>query len=288
MDIESNKKKIIDEIHDLPTLPVVMLKILECIDDPHSSAEDLKNIIMKDAPISAKVLKLANSAYYGYTRHISEITRAIVILGFEIIIDVAMSVSLASLLNPPAVDLDIPVEEFWKHSIGVGEAARLTAKQTQYPYSERAFLMGLTHDIGKIIFTSIFPREFNNALRTAKNNKTLLIKAEKGEIGINHTQAGELLCDKWELPKSMSIPVRYHHQPEKAPEEFRRETALVHLANYMVKSLRIGNSGDNNKIRKISPLVYSVFDLDEDDVTTLSGELEKLRPKIDAFMGSVF
>jgi HD-like signal output (HDOD) protein len=150
MELEIKRRRIIEEIKGLPTLPVIMLKILECIDDPHSSANDLRNIIINDIAISSKVLSLSNSAYYGYKKGILDITRAIVFLGFETVIDVALSVSLGSLLNPYKNNLIISLSDLWEHSIAAGEAGRLCAKEKFYPYQERAFLIGLMHDIGKI------------------------------------------------------------------------------------------------------------------------------------------
>ena len=287
MEIDEKKKRVVQEIQALPTLPVVMMKILECIDDPHSSAKDLKDIITNDISISTKVLSLANSAFYGYARTIEDITRAIVVLGFETIIDVALSVSLNSILSPAGDCFEISMEEFWKHSMATGEAGRLCAKKELYPYSERAFLIGLTHDVGKIALACFFQTEFNNAIKNSLAKDTFIYNTEKNSLGFSHSDAGGWLAEKWNLPPTILIPIQFHHKPENAPPEFQREAILAHLADYLAKHASIGNSGDNNKLPELSPLVHSQLKINEDKIKTLAENLEKLKPKIDAFVGTV-
>jgi len=288
MEIDVKKKRIIERIDALPTLPVIMMRILECIDDPHSSADDLKDVIIKDVSTSAKILSLANSAYYGYAKTIEDITRAIVVLGFETIIDVALSVSLNSILSPTTDGMAISMEELWEHSLAAGEAGRLCAKEGFYPYSERAFLIGLTHDIGKIALSCFFPKEFNEAIVKALDNNKFIYDTEKDKLGFAHYDAGVWLAEKWNLPPIISIPIQFHHEPENAPEEYQKETVLAHFADYLVKFSGIGDSGDNNKLQKLSPLAYSYLEVDEDRIDELSQKLTELRPKIEAFVRSIF
>ncbi len=288
MEMDINKKQIIEKIDGLPTLPVIMMKILECIDDPHSSAEDLKDIIINDISTSTKVLSLANSAYYGYTQTIEDITRAVIILGFETIIDAALSVSLSSILTPAVDSSAISMEKLWGHCIAAGEAGRLCAKENMYPYKERAFLIGLTHDIGKISLACFFHEEFNTAIEDARFDEKFIYETEKDVFGFSHCDAGIWLADKWNLPPSISVPIQFHHNPENAPEEFQKEAVLAHFADYLVKFANIGDSGDNNKLPELSSLVESQLEIDEEKINILAGKLENLKPKIEAFLGSVF
>lgn len=288
MELDIKKRRIIEEIKALPTLPVIMLKILECIDDTHSSAMDLKNIIIKDIAISSKVLSLSNSAYYGYHKDILDITRSIVVLGFETIIDVALSVSLGSLLSPSKNNIIIPLSDLWEHSIAAGEAGRLCAKEKLYPYQERAFLIGLMHDIGKIALYRFFPDEFNTAVKKALDNNKFISITEKNELGFTHYDAGVWLVEKWNLPPAISVPICFHHNPQDAPIEFQKEALLVHLADYLVKYSKIGDSGDNNKLPELSPLVYSIFKTNEEKINDIAQKLEELKPKIISFIESVF
>jgi HD-like signal output (HDOD) protein len=288
MELEIKRRRIIEEIKALPTLPVIMLKILECIDDPHSSANDLRDIIINDLAISSKVLSLSNSAYYGYQKEILDITRSIVFLGFETVIDVALSVSLGSLLNPSKNNLIISLSDLWEHSIATGEACRLCAKEKLYLYKERAFIIGLMHDIGKIALYCFFPGEFNSAIKKALDNDRFIFDTEKNELGFTHCDAGVWLADKWNLPPAISIPINFHHNPKDAPVEFQKEALLVHLADYLVKYSKIGASGDDNKLPEISPLVYSVLKVDEEKINNITQKLEELKPKIISFIESVF
>lgn len=280
--------RFIEEMQDLPTLPVVMLKIFDCIDDPHSSAEDLKGIIINDVSISMRVLSFANSAFYGYQKEIEDITRAVVVLGFETIVDIALSVSLSSVLNPASDSLAIPIVELWKHSIATGEAARLLADENFYPSKERAFLIGLTHDIGKIIFACFYPQEYNNAIKQAQDQDMFISDTEENEFGLSHSISGESLAVKWNLPPSIVVPIRYHHLPMEAPTEFRKEALLAHMADHIVKLSQIGTSGDNNKISEISAEVYSEMEIDEDKIEEFTEKLKILQPKIETFIAAVF
>ncbi|MFC1562528.1 HDOD domain-containing protein [candidate division KSB1 bacterium] len=288
MEIDIKKKRIIEDIQSLPTLPVIVMKILECVDDPYSSADDLKDIIINDIAISSKVLSLANSAYYGYTKEIVDITRAVVVLGIETIIDISLSVSLNSILTPTTNCVAVSLEELWKHSIATGEAARLCAGENLYPYKERAFLIGLIHDIGKIALYCFFPVEFNSAIENAQNEEQFIFDTENNEFGFSHNNAGTWLADKWNLPPTISVPILFHHQPQKAPDKFQKEAVLAHLSDYIVKISKIGNSGDNNKLPELSPVVYSTLKIDEEQLNNLSQKLTELEPKIDSFMRTVF
>lgn len=280
--------RFIEEIQDLPTLPVVMLKIFECIDDQHSSAEDLKGIIINDVSISTRVLSFANSAFYGFPKEIEDITRAIVILGVETIVDIALSVSLSSVLNPATDSLAIPIVELWKHSIATGEAARLLANENHYRSKEQAFLIGLTHDIGKIIFACFYAKEYNNAINQAQDEDLYISETEENEFGLSHSIIGESLALKWNLPANIVVPIRFHHIPMEAPMENRKAALLAHMADHIVKLSKIGTSGDNNKIAEISEEVYSEMGIDEDKIEEYTQKLKDLQPKIETFIASVF
>ena len=282
------KKQIIAEINALPTLPDIMMRILDCIDDPHSSAEDLKNIIINDISTSSRVLSLANSAYYGSPKEVTEVTRAIVELGFETVIDIALSVALDSMLRPSFNQLNIPAEQLWEHSIAVGETARFCAKKGIYPYKERSFFMGLIHDVGKVALACFFTSDFNKAIEYAQDEDRYIYDTEKEVFGFSHTDVGGWLAENWNLPPVFTVPIKFHHIPDEAPDEFQKEAMLIHLANYLVKRCNLGNSGDNNKIPELSPLLNSTLNISEDDIENLIGEVEGLGEKIMVFTENVF
>ena len=282
------KKQIIIEINSLPTLPVIMMRILDCLDDPYSSAEDLKNVIINDVSTSSRVMSLANSAYYSVAKEVTDITRAIVELGFETVVDIALSVALDSVLRPSFDRLIIPAEQLWEHSIAVGETARLCAKKELYPYKERAFFMGLIHDIGKIALACFLTSDLNKAIEYAQDEDRYIYETEKEVLGFSHTDIGGWLAENWNLPTVFAVPIKFHHKPDEAPDEFQKEAMLIHLANYLVKRCNFGNSGDNNKIPELSPLLESTLNVSEDDIEELIGETEGLGEKVAVFTENVF
>ncbi len=287
MDNSEERKQLIEQLEGLPTLPTIMVKIFECIDDPKSSAEDLKKIIINDLAISSKVLKLANSAYFGFSREIVDITRAIVVLGFDTVIDVAVSVSLASLMNPKEGSLVLPMEQFWEHNIAAGQAGRIIAQAGNYPYQEQAFLVGLMHDIGKAILASNFTREFNRAVENAQDLEQYIHETERDIFGFSHAEAGAWLAKYWKFPKQLIMPIQFHHSVTQMPAEFSVEICIAHSANYLAKKTGIGSSGDENKLYDIEPEVFRVLSLNQQKFEELEEELSGKKELINSFVEAI-
>lgn len=287
MNNKNQTKRIIEHLESLPTLPIVMLKILECIDNPRSSADDLKNIISNDVAISAKILRLANSALFGQSHEIVDIKRAIVILGFNMVVDVAISVSFASLLMPQKSALVISMEDFWEHDIASAQAGRIIGTAIGYPYMEQAFIIGLMHDIGKLVFASYFTKDFNRAVEDAQDYDLHLWEAEQKVYGFNHAEAGALLARHWNFPEQLIMSIQYHHHYAELPEKYKKEILIAHLADYLTKVNGIGNSGDNNKIPILHREVFNSLVESEYDLSLLSEKLVKNKELIKTFLEAV-
>lgn len=287
MSESSEKRRLIEQLEGLPTLPTIVIKIFECIDDPKSSAEDLKEIITNDVAISAKVLKLSNSAFFGFSQEILDITRAIVVLGFDTVVDIAVSVSLASLMSPREGSSVIPMEQIWEHNIAAGQAGRIIGKASNYPYLEQAFLIGLLHDIGKAILASYFSKDFNRAVEESQDYDKYLWESEESIFGFNHAEAGSWLAKYWNFPSQLIASIQYHHQPSQIPGEFRNEALIAHTANYITKKCGIGNSGDDNKLPELHEDVYKYL-LSEEDVESMVDELSQQGELISTFVDTIF
>ena len=287
MNNSNEEKQLIEQLEGLPTLPVIMLKIFECIDDPKSSATDLKNIIINDVAISSKILKLANSAYFGFSREVVDITRAVVVLGFDTVIDVSVSVSLASLMNPKEGSLVMPMEQFWEHNMAAGQAGRIIAEHSKYPYLEQAFLIGLLHDIGKAILASNFTKNFNRAVEDAQDMDKYIAETEKDVFGFSHDEAGAWLAKYWKFPKQLIFPIQYHHSLDRMPDEYENETYIAHCADFLAKSTNIGNSGDDNKLYELHPKAMKALSIRESDITVLQNELMNRGELIKTFVEAI-
>ncbi len=283
------REKVIDLIRNrktgLATLPVVINNILVTATSEKTSAKDLANFIMNDQAISARVLRLANSAYYGMSKEIDSISRAIVLIGFKEIISLALGTGILSTFSKNGVDAPIDMTEFWKHSIGVGFAAGKIAKKRRKIPDESTILMGLLHDIGKIIFCLYFPNEYAEVLEKTSNEQTPLYKIEKRYIGLDHAEMAYLLMKQWNFPTSLIQPARYHHNPSACPKQQVDMAMVVNLANFVCHRSGIGRSGNNN----IEPdnKILRKLGLSDENVRTLTAELVSEQDQVEDFLAAL-
>jgi len=269
----------------LPTLPVVVNNIIVTARSEKTSAQDLADFIMNDQAISTRVLRIANSAYYGMPKKIDSISRAIVLIGFKEIISLALGMGIFSALSKKGVDTPIDMTELWKHSIGVGFAAEKIATKRRKIPDESTILIGLLHDIGKIIFCLYFPNEYAEVLKKTSNEPTPLFKIEKEYLGLDHAEMAHLLMKQWNFPTSLIQPVRYHHNPSECPAEQVDMAMLVNLANSICHESGIGQSGNN--YMEIDNKILKKLGLSDEDVGTLTEELKSERDQVEDFLAAL-
>ena len=233
--------KLIRNDVDLPSLPIVYGQINETIKKPTSSAYDIGNVISKDAGLSARLLKIVNSTFYGFPSKIDTLSRAVTIVGTRQLSTLALGMNIINVFKDIPSDL-IDMKSFWQHSIGCGIAARIIAGYKNIQNIERLFVAGLLHDIGRLILYSSIPIHARNALLKAKYADSLLHKEEHEIMGFDHTKIGGLLLKKWKLPISLENNVTYHHIPQESKDPL--EPAIVHLADIMTNALSMGSSGE--------------------------------------------
>ncbi len=236
-------QKVVDKLKDIPTLPQVVARIVEIVDSPNTSASDLNKAISNDQALSAKVLKLVNSAFYGFPKKIETLTQAIVILGFNTVRSLALSISMLDFLSSSRTEHQLNYTEYWKHSIATSIMAKAIAKKTFPQMAEEAFVSGLLHDIGILIFDQFLPNEYRQVFYKVKKEQMQLYKAEKATLNLTHSDVGRMLAVKWNLPDPLLYSIGYHHNPNPAQDYFPI-VSTVHAANIGVKILRIGGVGD--------------------------------------------
>lgn len=249
-------KSVIDRINGLPTLPIIVSKITDLIADPKTVAADIGKAISEDQALSSKVLKMVNSAYYGFPRKITTISQAVVILGFSAIRNLVLSASIVNLF-PSDVESDFNRDDFWSHSIATGIAARAVAKRMKLPQLDDAFMGGLLHDIGKLVLDQFFHEEFEKIISIVKEKDCLFIEAEKEafEIDMDHSRIGGILGEKWNLPVNLVQVVSMHHRPIYAKDNLK-VACIVSFADVIVRALGVGSGGDH-KIPKIDDMTWN-------------------------------
>ncbi len=227
------------EIKKLPTLPDIAYRLLDILSQGDPDLAELEEVIRYDQAITAKVLSVANSAFYALQKEIDTLHRAIVALGVREVGEIAFSICVLSVFRPLKSVEGFDLHEFWMHSIGTGITARIIAQALDCENEEKYFTLGLMHDIGRLILIMAFAQDFANILEAReKSGRSLLV--EEKEAGLAHTWVGRWLLKRWELPEVFSLVARYHHHPFHKGR-FLFEPALVKLADITAHRMEIGS-----------------------------------------------
>jgi HD-like signal output (HDOD) protein len=236
--------KILAGINNLPTLPAVYTTLSEALEDPRTSTEKLAQIISSDQASSFKVLKVANSPFYGFRGKIDTISQAILYLGFSEVRNIVFALSVVNIFSKDKILPNFRPSDFWAHSIGVGIATRIIGKAVGEKRLENYFLAGVIHDIGKLVFLEFANKEYIKVLELVEAKKWNISKAEQKIFGKDHAQVGQMLAEKWKLPLSIQNTVCYHHIgiTGKDPDLM---VASVHIGDIVARILDFGYAGDN-------------------------------------------
>lgn len=266
-------QELFGNVSNLPTLPVVVTQLVGLVEDPETTAKDVNRIITQDPSLTAKVLKIVNSAFYGFSREISTVTEAVVILGFDAIKSLALSASVLDVFSSKSVP-GFDMVGLWKHSIATGIGAELVARWDRYPNPEEVLVSGILHNIGKMLLDLAAPGELRQILSYAEENQCSMYEAELETLGTGHPEIGAWLTKTWNLPENIVNGIRYYRSPMKAPEEYRQLPLFIHVGDVMARVKDVGWSGDN-KAPDFQEEVWRVLDIDEEDIEMLLGKMEK-------------
>jgi HD-like signal output (HDOD) protein len=252
----SKKKRKLDAIIELvnnseiSSIKQTITQILNTISDPNSSAKDLGNAIEVDPPLSAKILKLANSAFYGFLRRISDIQEAIVCIGFDAVRDLALSQKVCELFAKTDVIDGYSRISLWKHSIASAICGRLIYKSVFIEGGEHIYAAGLLHDLGIIVIDQFMQFDFINILRKINIDKSNLVNVEDSVLGYNHMDIGGAISENWNFPDELTAAIGNHHTPDRVEERFSKIVSTIFISEYITQIKNIGydESPYKNKI----------------------------------------
>ena len=261
----------------LPTMPEVLTKLNEVIADPDSSADSVAAVIAKDPSVSANLLRIANSAYYGLPIRVSSVSVAVSVLGFKMTKKLALKATVFSEFGKKRDQIQLfDPAGFWRHAIFTGTAARALAQQSAAfadSHAEDLYIAGLLHDIGKILLLEKACPRYLAMLRRAAQQKRCETDVEMEDFGFTHADVGSVLAIKWSLPEELAIAIRYHHAPSRDP--FHRSlSSLVHLSDQL--AWRVGfPSTLGTTAPAIDPEVYRQVGLNPQQVESLLPQVQE-------------
>ncbi len=221
MQVTEHLKDKFKQVANLPTLPKVASHLIRIINDPLTSSSDVAFLIGQDLSLTAKVLRLANSAYYGVPRTITSINTAVVILGMKVINTLVLSLTVFDMFPGNKKNSQLfDRQAFWLHSLSCGLICKNIAKKVKsiLPIDpEEAFCAGLLHDIGKVVLEQYMHEDFHKSLQYSLEMKIPTVEAEKKILGFSHTEVAEWLTDNWDLPLEIQHPLTFHHSVANSP-----------------------------------------------------------------------
>ena len=238
--MEANK--IASAISSFPGMPGTAVKLLGLIDDPAMRVSQIEEILRHDPGLTANVLRLANSAYFGIPSKVCSIRQAVILLGLKRLIQMVIAACVSAIMDKSVPGYDLPPGELWRHSIAASVAAEGLVKVLKVEAAEEIFTAALLHDVGKLVLGDFVKDEFKQ-IETAVSQGIGFEMAEKIVLGTNHAEVGARILTKWLLPPEIVNAVQFHHAPE-ASEQLNSMLDIVHVANFISMMIGIGIGRD--------------------------------------------
>ncbi|MBW2107707.1 MAG: HDOD domain-containing protein [Deltaproteobacteria bacterium] len=245
---------------NLPSLPHILLKLIDACNNQAGSIEEISEIISKDSSLSARVMKMVNSAFYGLSVRVTSVNQALLMLGTEAVKNIAVSAAVFRVFGVSKGDDAFRLKQFWYHGLLCATVAELIAKKTSYSSSDEAFLSGLLHDIGKLVLWVNFPKDYAQILKS-DTGPDAVGALERKHFGADHAEVGAWMIGQWHLQSFMADAVLYHHEPNDRIKDALPLVKIVCLANALSK-------GEGNSARALE-IAQALFGFSPDDVEAL-------------------
>ncbi len=237
----TSTRTILDRVHDLPTLPGSVGRLAALLEDERSGAGDFERIIRPDPALTANLLRIANSAWFGLRSRADTVRQAITLLGVRRVFEAAASAALLRVIPPRLAGYEIDAAAFWQHSIAVAVLAERLGQEIRGRPPDLTFTAGLLHDLGKLVIGVFVSQESGPILDRVRNGAIPFVRAEREVLGVDHAEVGGEVARAWRLPDAALWAARWHHQPCQAPSQVDGALVdLVHTADGLAHSLGLG------------------------------------------------
>ncbi len=266
-------REFIDDSVELNSLPDVYIRLNTVLADPNSAAVDMADVIQYDSALSARVLRIVNSAFFGLPSKIEAIQNAVTMLGTLKIHDIALATSVIEAFNGMPKEL-IDMHSFWRNSIHCGVTSRLLANKCNILDSEKLFVAGMLSDIGHLMMYQKIPEQCAYLLAKVNSENLVLFKQERSLLGFDYAELGGELLRRWNLPESLQLITQYHVEPT-AGESFKLETAIVHIA-HIINQFEINDDNAEEVFARIDPSAFHLSGLSKELLKEVRDESEQI------------
>jgi putative nucleotidyltransferase with HDIG domain len=272
----------IERTFEMPSIPVVLTKIIQVLDDDSASGQQLEQLILHDPSLTARILKLANSAFYSFRTEVKTLSHAIALLGIGLVKSLAIGVSIFESFTKGSKHEAALINKLWMHSFGVGLISQeiWTRRARMRKEIEFAFLCGLLHDLGKVVLFKKSPLHYGSIFaRGIKDNEHDLMKLEAESYGVDHADVGSALAKQWGFPPDLVTIIKKHHAAIEAKEPL---VTAVSLADNFAKEGAIGFDGDNRLCAEF-PKLLAQLGVDHDEHERIQAFAGRKRQEIEKF-----
>ncbi|NCN26585.1 HDOD domain-containing protein [bacterium] len=278
----------VEKLRDIPTLSIVVTKLMDMVNDPNTSANQIAEVLKKDQVLTAKVLRLVNSAFYNLSTEVTDVTKALGFLGFNTISVLVLGTSVFSSFDLKAAPY-FKVSEFWKHSLCTAVAGELIATRLKVSRPQDAFTCGLLHDVGKIALFKVAQDDLKEVVELARNENISFLEAETA-LGLpGHTVIGERLAEQWKLPVVIRKTIRFHHRDvtemESIYPQMKPTIMIATIADIMSKRLSLGFSGDETKPEYPANYLQQL-NISTDLLTSIEAKMPEEMERVGAFLAA--
>lgn len=263
--------ELISRVDEIPVFPATITRIIHITEDPDSDAKDLEREIMTDQGLTTKILRLANSSYYGLSRNIKSVAEATVLLGFQAIKSMVLATTVGKVLVRELPGYALEKEELWRQSQICAITARVIAKKARFSKPDQAYTAGLLRDIGKVILDTYMKEQYEQIVALVDSENKSFMEVEEEVLGFNHGEVGAKIAEKWNLPKDLVEAIELHHDPDSATIN-PKMTAMTHIADGLVMMMGY-HLGIDGLSYEFSEKTMTLLKLDEKALIEIMSEV---------------
>ena len=267
---EKKLKQILSQVKAFPTMPEAGTRMLSILEKPDTEISEIEEVLRYDPGLTANILKLANSAYFGIPSKIGSLKQAVVVLGFKRLLQLVVASCVSAVMDGSVAGYDLPAGDLWRHSIAVSIGAEALAKDNKRKISQDVFTPALLHDVGKLVLGSFVNDELEAIQRIAAKGIPFVV-AEHMVLGTDHAEIGAKILTHWRFPVEVVHAVRWHHDPD-SPKAVTPQMDIVYLANLLCQTTNNGDETGGGSV-ELSPAVIDRLGIQLDQFEDISGQI---------------